>query len=266
MPFTEHGGVRLHWEEQGEGSPLLLQMGATYSSEMWWSALPALATKHRVIRFDNRGTGQSQSSKVASIHDMAADAVAVMDAAGVDQAHVWGVSLGGVVVEELALSWPERVTSLIVGCSGVLTADKPRAPKVVSLLAYVPKAVRMKLLGRGGYGPACPPARAAEDRAYVARDKAEPRALVAQQRALREYSVSLDRIRTGLTMPTLVQHGTADTLVPMEWGKELADAVPDARWRTYEGCGHNYILESGDAAVDDVLAFLEEVDRAQAAR
>src|SRR6476469_4469744 len=98
-PHVERGNCRIHWQESGEGSPLLLIMGAVYSSEMWYPALPALSARHRVIRFDNRGTGGSTATREASISDMAQDALAVLDAAGVGIAHVYGVSLGGVVAQ-----------------------------------------------------------------------------------------------------------------------------------------------------------------------
>jgi pimeloyl-ACP methyl ester carboxylesterase len=264
MPFTDDRGVRLHWEEQGSGTPVLLVMGATYSSEMWWHAIPALAERHRVIRFDNRGTGQSQSTKVASIPDMAADAIAVLDAAGVDQAHVWGVSLGGVVVQELAITYPDRVRSLVVGCSGILSSDKPRSPKLLNLLAYVPLNLRMRLLRRGSNGTACPPELAEQNRAVLAADRAKAQSLVAQQNALRAYAVTPERIRAGLTMPVLVQHGDEDTLVPLAYGEEVAATVPGSRIKVYEGSGHNYVIDSGDAAIRDVLEFVAEVDAAHA--
>lgn len=264
MPFTVNGGVRLRWEEQGEGTPVLLVMGATYSSELWWHAVPILAERHRVVRFDNRGTGGSQATKVASIADMADDGIAVLDAAGVADAHVWGVSLGGVVVQELALRHPERVRSLIVGCSGILSEDKPRAPRWANLLAYLPLSVRMRLLGRGGNGTACPPELAERNAAVLAADRTERRGLTAQQDALRAYSVGQDQIRAGITMPLLVQHGVEDTTVPPAYGQELADTVPGARLLTYEGAAHNYLIDTDGAAARDVLDFVAEVDAARA--
>lgn len=258
MPFTDNRGVRLHWEEHGSGSPVLLVMGATYSSKMWYPAIDALSARHRVILFDNRGVGESAGTRKASIADFAADARAVLDAAGVERAHIYGVSLGGVIVEEFALQWPERVRSLILGCTGILSADKPRAPKSIDMFFRLPRRVLLRM-SKGGYGPACSPEAAARDRAVLLADKVTRVGLVAQQDALRAYSVSREQIAT-LTMPTLVLHGTADQLVPSVWGQELADTLPNSRFIAYEGAGHNYLVAMGNKANDDVLAFLADID------
>src|ERR1700761_923917 len=115
MPFTTSNGARLHWGEQGSGTPILLVMGHRFSAKMWYPSIPALAARHRVIWFDNRGTGESDTTAKLSVAQMAADAFAVMDAAGVERAHIYGVSMGGVIVQEMALTAPQRVHSLTVG-------------------------------------------------------------------------------------------------------------------------------------------------------
>jgi 3-oxoadipate enol-lactonase len=260
MPFTTRDGVRLHWEEQGSGSPVLLCMGASYSSVMWYPAIPALAEKHRVIWFDNRGTGESEASQVASIADMAADACAVLDAAGVDSAHVYGVSLGGVVAQQLALQAPERVRGLVLGCTGILDEDKPRLPRWLQvLLTRLPVRVLTVLTSRGAYGSACTPERRARNEEVLASVVTSETAVRQQQDALRAYSVSKDQM-AALPMPTLVLHGTEDRRVKHAWGEELAATIPGARFISYPGAAHNYLVDVGDQPNDDVLAFLAEVD------
>src|SRR4051794_29263445 len=101
MPHANNGRAQLHWTEQGTGSPVVLVMGHTYSSSMWYPVVDALAQRHRVITFDNRGTGQSSPVRKLSVGDMARDAFAVMDAARVDSAHVYGVSMGGGIILEM---------------------------------------------------------------------------------------------------------------------------------------------------------------------
>jgi pimeloyl-ACP methyl ester carboxylesterase len=261
MPFTTRDGVRLHWEEQGSGTPVLLCMGASYSGSMWYPAVPSLAENHRVIWWDNRGTGQSEATAVASIQDMASDALAVLEAAGESSAHVYGVSLGGVVVQQIAVQAPDKVRSLVVGCSGILSPDKPRAPKWLTWLAlHLPKSVVAKLTGRGGgYGSACTPERAAKDLEALAKEDPSKVAIKQQQDALRAYSVTKEQI-AALTVPALVLHGTEDKLVPYAWGVELSETLPGARLVTFEGAAHNYLVAVGEPANTAVLEFLAEVD------
>ncbi len=260
MPFVMNNGVRLHWDESGTGSPLLLVMGAGFSSALWYPALPALTARHRVIWFDNRGTGSSEGTDVASISDMASDARAVLDAAGVDRAHVYGVSLGGVVVQQFALESPERVLSLVLGCTGILDDDKPRAPKWLDLRFRLPSRLAAALGRKRLYGPACPPTALAKDQAVLKEERPQRRSLVAQADALRAYSVSREQI-AGLEVPALVLHGDADPVVKHAWGVELAQTLPRARLVTYEGAGHNYLVAAGERASTDVLDFLADVDR-----
>ena len=107
MPFVENRGVRLHWQEAGSGTPIVLVMGHRFSSALWYPILPALTAEHRVIWFDNRGTGLSGMTRQVSIADLVDDTLAVMDAAEVARAHVFGVSMGGGIVLELAIRHPE---------------------------------------------------------------------------------------------------------------------------------------------------------------
>ena len=262
MSLLDRDGYQLHWDDRGAGSPVLLIMGAVYSGDMWYPALDALSAEHRLIRFDNQGTGRSTLGPGPSIEDMAADALAVLDAAGVDSAHVYGMSLGGVLALELALAAPDRVRSLVLGCTCVLTGDKPRAPLEVN--DALRSATREQLVAGTLYGSACPPAARARNDEAILRDHALPDALVAQQDALRAYRGDLAAV-AGLTMPALVLHGDEDPVVPVEWGRELAATLPDSRLRVYSGAGHNYLVEMGDTANRDVLDFLASVDIAQPA-
>ena len=260
MTLLERDGYHLHWEQTGAGSPLLLIMGAVYSSAMWYPALPALSAQHRLISFDNQGTGQSTWAATTSIEELAADALAVLDAAEVERADVYGISLGGVLALELALTAPERVRSLVLGCTCVLTPDKPRAPLAVN--DALRSASRRQLADATLFGPVCPPEAQARAHQAILDDLAAPEALVAQQDALRAYNADLSAL-SSLTMPALVLHGTEDPIVPVDWGREVAAALPDSRLSIYEGCGHNYLVEVGERANRDVLDFLAEVEAAQ---
>jgi len=118
MPFVENQGAKLYWDEQGSGEPLLLIMGLSYPSYMWYRSRKVFANSYRTIALDNRGVGQSDVTPgIYSIALMASDAAAVLHAAGVESAHVFGVSMGGMIAQEFALQYPSRVRSLILGCT-----------------------------------------------------------------------------------------------------------------------------------------------------
>src|ERR1700685_4666622 len=133
MAFAYNQGTKIHWDEQGTGAPILLIMGLGYPSAMWHRMRPELAASYRTIALDNRGAGQSDVPPGPySIALMASDAAAVLDAAGVLSAHVFGVSMGGMIAQEFALQYPERVQSLILGCTAAGGPSAVRAESNVT--------------------------------------------------------------------------------------------------------------------------------------
>jgi pimeloyl-ACP methyl ester carboxylesterase len=265
MPFAQNGGVRIHWDEQGSGTPIVLVMGHRYTAAMWHPVLPALAAQHRVIWFDNRGTGESDTTRKVTIADLVNDALAVMDAAGVARAHIFGVSMGGGIVLELAIRHPERVTSLILGCTCILTADKPRMPAFLRVLYYLPPGL-LKLLfssrrGNNGYGSAAKPDAIAADEAVLAKEKSTVRGVAAQAAAIANYTNTKEAV-AALRMPALVLHGDEDALVPFAWGIELFETLPGSRFVRFEGAGHNFLVAAPEMSRSVVLDFVRDVDNA----
>lgn len=264
MPFAENQGVRLHWEASGEGTPVLLIMGHRYTARMWYPILGDLAAKHRVIAFDNRGVGQSDTTSKVSIAELVKDSLAVMDAAGVDQAHVFGVSMGGGIAIEFGLRHPGRVRSLILGCTCILTADKPRAPALLRVLyRWTPWFLNWLMRRRGGnhgYGSAAPADRVAFDQKIIAEEKATIVGVAAQSNAVAAYVNTREAV-AGLSMPALVLHGDEDALVPFAWGVELAKTLRNSRFVRFKGAGHNFFIAGGQRANQAVLDFLDDVDR-----
>src|SRR6201995_4830202 len=130
VPVARNGTVKLHWESFGEGPAVLLIAGQGMTVDGWWATIPVLARSFRVIAFDNRDTGRSgRVPWTYSVPQMAEDAMAVLDAAGEQRAHVYGISLGGLVAQEVALRHPDRVDALVLGASsaGGFAAFKPSA-------------------------------------------------------------------------------------------------------------------------------------------
>src|SRR5689334_5069581 len=131
--LIQNQGARIYWDEQGQGEPLLLIMGLGYPSYLWHRTRPVLAQRYRTIALDNRGTGQSDAPPGPyPIAVMASDAAAVLDAAGVESTHIFGVSMGGMIAQEFALQYPRRVLSLVLGCTSPGGPNAVRAEKHVT--------------------------------------------------------------------------------------------------------------------------------------
>ena len=263
MRYLDRDGIRLAWDEKGSGIPILLIMGHRYSSAMWYPVLEGLGDRYRLIRFDNRGTGESGHRPRTSVAEMAADALAVLDAAGVEKAHVYGVSMGGGIALEFGIRYPERVRSLILGCTMAKTPGIARKPRwLMSILYHLPTPV-LKLLSskkyKGGYGDAAPDEAIARDRARLSNDPFSRQGVLAQAFAIDDYSVTPEQV-AAVTAPALVIHGTQDLLVPYEAGKTLSQMLPNARLLTFDDIGHNYFVGKGDEANAAVDSFIQEVE------
>lgn len=263
MPFTDNHGVRLHWQEEGSGPPVLLIMGHAFSSDMWYPTIPALTKDHRVIWFDNRGTGRSDAPRHATISDLAGDARAVLDAAGVTSAHVYGVSMGGGVALQLAYETPERVRSLVLGCTALKSETLPVRSRWSVLAYYLPMRLLRGSFRKSMYGPACPDEAADRDIEVLMKMKKSPRGLIAQVEAMETYDLTRDKVAT-LNMPALILHGDADQAVDVSRGQELADTLPDSRIVIYPGAGHNYLVAYTEKSNADLRSFLDEVERVSA--
>ena len=267
MPFTDNEGARLFWEERGDGSPVLLVMGHTLSSAMWYPVLDDLPARHHVITFDNRGTGQSSPMRKTSVAQMARDAFAVLDAAGVDAAHLYGVSMGGGIVLEMARQRPERVRSLVLGCTLAKTPEVSRLPLLLRLLVHLPAPLLYKLLtarrseNPHPYGTRASADKAARDAELAEASRCGVQAAVAQSRAINSYSIREDEVRA-LSMPALVLHGDEDALVAYSAGQRLHELIEHSEMVTLEGAGHNYFIAAGDKANAAVLDFLRRLDTA----
>src|SRR3954451_7644807 len=118
MPLAARDDTEIYWESTGAGAPVLLVMGLGMNATGWWRTVPVLAESFTVIAFDNRGVGRSaRPPGPYTVAGMADDAVAVLDAAGAERAHVYGISLGGMIAQEIALRHPERVGCLVLGAT-----------------------------------------------------------------------------------------------------------------------------------------------------
>jgi len=262
MPFAENQGTKIYWDEQGQGAPILLIMGLGYASAMWHRIRPALSQDFRTIAFDNRGVGLSDvPAGPYSIGVMASDAAAVLDAAGINRAHVFGVSMGGMIAQEFALQYPARTRCLILGCTA---AGGPSAVRGENKVADVLRARDMTFeQAREAilpyiYDAATPRTKIDEDTAVRKRWLPTPVAYFAQLQAViafESYS-RLDRI----TAPTLVIHGKSDALVRPANGELIASRIPGAKLVLLDHASHLFLTDQTDAAHKEILDFLSTSD------
>jgi pimeloyl-ACP methyl ester carboxylesterase len=231
--------------------------------DTWWATTPVLARSFRVIAFDNRDTGRSSRLPWPySLVQMAHDAVAVLDAAGEQRAHVYGISLGSMVAQEVALRHPDRVQALVLGASsaGGFAAYKPSPSSLAQTF----------LLRAGSMGPeeaewaAVPYTyaektrrlhadRIATDIAHRLSSPGEPLAFLHQAAVVATHD-AYARLNN-VTAPTLVVHGEEDVFVPPANALVLAERIPGAKLRLWPEAGHMYTIDEPEAD-QDIARFL----------
>jgi pimeloyl-ACP methyl ester carboxylesterase len=256
--------MKLAWERHGSGPPLLLIHGLGYARWGWEPVLPGLAERYDIVLFDNRGIGESDAPPGPySVVEMAADAVQVLDEAGIERAHVVGTSLGGMIAQELALTHAERVDRLVLACT---TPGGPKAhpmPQVTVALMAEASTLEPAVALRRFVENALAPASVAAHPELVDRIMAhrletaqQPAAWAAQASAGATFD-AYDRLGE-LAAPTLVQHGGEDVVVDPQNADLLVELLPDARIEPFPGTGHLFFWEEPERFVASVSAFLED--------
>jgi pimeloyl-ACP methyl ester carboxylesterase len=272
--IIEANGVRLCTETFGDPAdpPVLLIMG-TGASMLWWEDdfCAALGAGGRfVIRYDHRDTGRSETYPPGrppySGADLVADAAGVLDAYGVQRAHVVGLSMGGALAQLLALDFADRVASLVLmSTTAVAPGDDLPGPTAAyagaagaaaaavdwsdprSIVEYVVADARA-LAG------AERPFDEARMRAFVVRDVERARSSASvQNHGLLSGGEPARGALDAIAVPTLVVHGTADPLFPLEHGRALAGAIPGARLLVLPGAGHGLDRADRDRVVEAIL-------------
>ena len=250
MPIAPINGVSLHYEVAGEGDPLLLVMGYGMPGDAWLGSLPFLQG-FRAIYYDNRGTGRSAAPEGAyTIEQMAADGAALLDHLAIDRAHVYGVSMGGMIAQELALRQGSRVRALVLGCTMCGGEHAKMAdPEVIETLIDVIRTMgkpdpatwverQLPLLFTTEWIAANPGIRDALTMMVPMLPPTPPETADRAMAGLLAWS-TYDRLPQ-LRAPTLILHGDRDVLIPVENAHILAQRIPNARLHIIEGAGHGY--------------------------
>ncbi|HVF77231.1 MAG TPA: alpha/beta fold hydrolase [Solirubrobacteraceae bacterium] len=263
MPTLPLGATELYYERRGEGPPLLLVQGMGAHSLHWGEPfLKALERDLALVLYDHRGIGRSgPPAGDLTISGLAADALALLDVLDIERAHVLGISMGGMVAQELALVAPQRVSTLTLGCTSCGgTQSRPTPPQVIQRLTAAALSGDFDRVLRTGFEfvvsrkHASDPAHFA---AFVAAAKHHPASLhvlMDQKIAIEAYD-AYARLRA-LRTPTLVIHGTADELLAAINGDLIASLIPGARLELLEGVGHLFFWEQPQRSADLVREFV----------
>jgi 3-oxoadipate enol-lactonase len=250
VPKAKVGELELNYERAGEGEPLLLIQGMSANHMAWGRPFRSLLEERfEVIVFDNRGMGLStRVAEQFSIAEMAADTAGLLDALGLESAHVMAISMGGMIAQELALAHPERLRSLTIGCSycggeGSALMDPADFQGLVEAMGSgnqdrVFEAMYELNLSPGFRAEA---SRFAEFTEMAAALPAPRETIGLQLQAIVAHDTS-SRL-SGLRLPTLVIHGTADRVLPVVNGRLIGSLVPDSKLEIYDEVGHMFWWE-----------------------
>jgi 3-oxoadipate enol-lactonase len=252
------GDVRIAYETRGTGEPLLLVHGLGYARWGWEPVVGELAARFLVVLFDNRGIGESDVPPGPyTARELAEDAMAVLDDAGIDRAGVVGTSLGGMVAQELAIGWPERVERLVLACTTPGVRGVPLPERTARLLAEapsLPQDVALRRFVENALGSDPDPALVERILAFRLASPPDPAGWQAQAAAAQTFD-ALDRLG-GIRAPTLVLHGTADGVVDVRNAQLLAKRIPDVRVELFADRGHLFFWEEPERFVRLVTEFL----------
>lgn len=249
MPFCKVGELNMHYRVVGEGPVLVLIMGLSGDLTWWEPLLPELEKNFRLLLFDNRGAGLTDMPDGQySIPMFAADTVGLMASLGIPQAHVFGVSMGGMIAQEIALRHPERVKRLVLGCThaGGQGFMMPSSEALEAMMLTRGKSLEeiarqnIAILFGPGFTRKNPDFVEAMIRRYL--DHPPPRKPFVQQLWAALGHNCYDRLE-GIRTPTLILTGDADALVPPENSETLRAGIPESRLVRLRGAGHVFFLE-----------------------
>ena len=272
MPFVHAtDGTRIHYEVTGKSgaTPVLMIQGLGASKNAWNLQRIAMATRFRIISFDNRGAGRSDKpTEPFTLEQMADDALAVLDAAGIETAHVVGASMGGVISQIVAVKYPHRVRSLTLVCTacrnhpwrqellqswaktaeekGMIEVGKEAAQWVMS-----PRSFRRLVPAFTWMGPLA---------------ALRPRhSFVSQIDAILNTREDLvDQLST-ITAPTMVIVGNQDILTPRGDSEEIAERIPNAELVVISGAAHGLMMEHSSTFNKIMIEFLQRTELARVA-
>jgi pimeloyl-ACP methyl ester carboxylesterase len=269
MPIAKAGDINIEYYIEGEGPPLLIIRGFSSDCSNWGDAfLDPLRAQFKVIRFSNRGTGLTDKPEgPITVRHMADDAANLLTALGIERAHIFGVSMGGMIAQEIALNHPRKVNGLVLGCTipgGPQTVGA--GPEIVSMLMPDTGMSREDQM-RKAWPALVVPAFIETHRDFLevmmrlALEHPTPvETFLKHSEAVRGFD-AFDRLPQ-IAAPTLVIHGDSDVLLQHQNGALVAGLIPNSEFRTIEGVGHMFFWEKPAESASAIAEFLSRVPAA----
>ena len=262
-------GLKLRYEIRGNGDPVALIMGFSGSGRGWGEAfLKQMEARFKIFVIDNRGTGESDPADAEfTLADLAADIAAVLDHARTPRAHIFGISMGGMIAQEFALAYPQRTRGLVLGCTNCGASHSTAAdPAAIAKLIPEPGIDPLEQAKRA-FSVACGKAflNSAAGQNILAQAIAEMgnypvtpmQTFMRQGQAIAGFDTfaRLGQIKS----PTLIIHGDDDSIVPYPNADILQGAIADSKKHTLKTAGHMFFWEMPDEAVRVAGDFLSAV-------
>ena len=261
MPIADLGDIQIDYSEFGSGDPVLGVMGFSLDKRFWAAQVPAVSGTHRFVTFSNRGLGRSSGPPVATIDEMAHDAIRLLDHLEIEQTILFGESMGGAISQRIALDHPDRVKALILAVTWARPMEYQRRQHEISrlILDETPDVLLEAALLRMFTPRFFEVGRETIDRmvaSFRTDGELTPDTIdvyKAQLDAMDKFDV-LDELPR-LSQPTLVIGGRMDQMVPFLGSEDIAGAIPGAELVTLE-TGHGCMIEEMQAFNDAVSGFL----------
>ncbi|MBU1274797.1 MAG: alpha/beta hydrolase [Proteobacteria bacterium] len=266
MPEANVGDITLYYEIHGQGRPLVMIRGLGSNADHWYGQVPALSERYQVVVFDNRGVARSSDpGGPLSVRQMAGDTLGLLDALGLESPLVFGLSMGGMIAQELAINHSQRLSGLVLACThpggphqvrptaevealfkDMVYLATPEAKRAAAPTLFDPKTLEQR------------PQVAAEYAEVSLRHPAGADILTRQWNAVLGHD-TYDRLPQ-IQAPTLVLTGDADVLIPPGNSEILAQRIPGAKLAVIPGGGHQILVEQPAPCNQAVLAFLGDLD------
>ncbi len=257
MPAAMINGTNLYYEVHGNGEPLVLIQGFAGGTQAWGLQVQAFKKHYRVITLDNRGAGRTGPSKEPpTIEMMAADVIGLLDHLAISKAHILGLSMGGMIAQEIAISYPQRVNKLIL-CSTFATRDLPGTdaqPQATDIRDMDFDSLMKRMISASYNVPLYRTLFLVLMK--INKKAVDSKGIFDQAQALSKHS-TLDRLHL-IKSPTLVMTGTGDRLVSPLHSDILASRIPGANLVKVPGGSHAFFFEKSRIFNREVLAFLRE--------